>query len=130
MKLSNLDLITPESKESFKIRFLSLEDTLGSLGIYPGHEDYMTVLPRSVGFFIDENGKKIYFAYDYGVLNVSKDSISITTRAFIKGESIQALKEELERKLGRIQVYEKRLRENIETLEKMILKEIVEMERG
>ena len=129
MKLLTLNLVTPEIKESFRIRFLSLEDILGSLGIYPEHEEFMTVLPRSVGYFIDETGKRLFFAYDYGVLDVSDNTVSVITRVFIKGESIQQLKEELEKRLSRIEVYEKRLRENIKTLERMILKEIVEIGR-
>jgi len=129
MKLLTLNLITPEIKESYRIKFLSLEDILGSIGIYPEHEEFITVLPRSVGYFIDETGKKVFFAYDYGVLDVSNNTVSVITRVFIKGESMKQLKEKLEKKLSRIEVYEKRLRENIKTLERMILKEIIEMGR-
>ncbi|RMD46630.1 MAG: hypothetical protein D6831_01525 [Aquificota bacterium] len=130
MKLLNLRFLTPEKEEVFKVKFLSLEDRLGSLGIYPGHERYITVLNRSVGYFINENDEEIYFAYDYGVLKVDRYHASIITRAVIMGKSLQNLKEELEKKVERIEVFEKSLRENIKNLEKMILKKIVEAERG
>lgn len=130
MKLLNLRFLTPEKEEIIKAKFFSLEDRLGSLGIYPGHEKYITVLNRSVGYFINEKDEKIYFAYDYGVLKVDKYYASIITRAVIMEKSLENLKEELEKKVERIEVFEKSLRENIKKLERMILKKIVEAERG
>ncbi|MBK3333273.1 hypothetical protein GWK41_09340 [Persephonella atlantica] len=130
MKLLNLRFLTPENEETYRAKLLSLEDRLGSLGIYPGHEEYITVLDRSIGYFVDEEDKKIYFAYDFGILSVEEDTVSIITRAVITGLSLESLKAELEKKVSRIESFEKRLRENIKTLERMILKEIIEAERG
>ncbi|RMA97234.1 F0F1 ATP synthase subunit epsilon [Hydrogenothermus marinus] len=130
MKLLTLNFITPEKKESYKAKFISLEDKVGSLGIYPNHERYITVLNRSIGYFIDENESKNFFAYDYGILKVENNSVSIITRIFLKGNSVESLKEELEKKSSRIDIYEKQLRENIKILERTILKNIVEIERS
>ncbi|ACO03434.1 MAG TPA: F0F1 ATP synthase subunit epsilon [Persephonella sp.] len=130
MKLLSLNLITPEKKETFNIRYLSLEDVEGSLGIYPEHQDFITVLTRSIGHFVDQEGKKIYIAYDYGILNVEKNRVSLVTRTAVKGESVEEIKEELSKRISRIEVFEKKLRENIQILERMIMKQIVEVERG
>ncbi len=130
MKLLTLNLITPEVRESFSIRYISLEDAEGSLGIYPEHEDFITVLTRSIGHFEDIEGKKRYIAYDYGILNVEKNRVSLITRTVVKGESVEEIKLELSKKISRIEVFEKKLRENIQILERMIMKQIVEVERG
>ncbi|WP_456399664.1 F0F1 ATP synthase subunit epsilon [Persephonella sp.] len=129
MKLLKLKFITPDVFREFDVKFLSLNDIEGSIGIYPGHMDFLTVLPRSYGYFIDENDKKVYFAYDFGVMSVEKNRASITTRILITGLSIEELKSELEKKIERTDVYEKKLRENLRILERMILKEIVNIER-
>jgi len=129
MRLLELELVTPELRESYRVSFLSLEDTLGSLGIYPGHERFLTTLPRSVGYFLDERGKKKHFAYDHGFLRVDKNRAFLLSRIIVSGKTLEELREELERKAQSIDEKEKEFRKSIENLEKMILKKIVEAER-
>ncbi|RMD46034.1 MAG: hypothetical protein D6834_03030 [Aquificota bacterium] len=130
MSLFNLRFITPDNVEMVKAKFLSVEDRLGNVGIYPDHIEYITPLSRSLGHFIDENGNKIFIAYDYGLLKVKNNNVSMVSRTILKGKNLKSLKEELEKKVQKVEVFEKQLRENIKTLEKVIMKEIVEMERG
>ncbi len=130
MRLLTLEIITPELKETYKIKNISLYDKVGSLGVYPGHIKFITTLPRSVGHFIDHNDRKYIFAYDSGILMVENNRVSITTRIFLKGSSADELKRRLEKKLERIDIHEKRLRENIKVFERFLLKKCAEIGRG
>ena len=125
-----LELITPETRESFRVRFVSLEDVLGSLGIYPDHDRFITVLRRSVGHFQDEKGKELFIAYDHGFLKVENNRVVILSRAVVVGESLEEIREELRKRVERIELYEKDLRRSIENLEKAILHQLVEIERA
>ncbi|GAB6072985.1 hypothetical protein JCM14244_13620 [Venenivibrio stagnispumantis] len=130
MNYFTLRFLTPEKEQIFKAKYLSVEDTAGSLGIYPKHIDYITPLSRSLGYFIDEADNKIYIAYDYGLLKISNNNVSVISRTILTGTNLQQLKEELEKKVQKTTIFEKQLRENIKTLERMIMKEIIEIERG
>ncbi|WP_457600163.1 F0F1 ATP synthase subunit epsilon [Hydrogenivirga sp.] len=130
MKLLELKLITPETREDYRIRFLSLEDVVGSLGIYPGHDRFITVLNRSVGHFVDEGGDKRFIAYDHGFLKVEKDVVVLLSRAVVVGDSLRDIREELEERVERIEIYERDLRKSIENLEKAILRRLADIERG
>ena len=130
MSYFNLRFLTPEKEQTFKAKYLSVEDVSGSLGIYPKHIDYITPLTRSLGYFIDEADNKIYIAYDYGLLKISNNNVSVISRTILTGTDLQELKKELEKKLEKTTIFEKQLRDNIRTLERMIMKEIVEIERG
>jgi len=129
MRLLDLELVTPEQRETYRVRFLSLEDSLGSLGIYPGHERFLTTLPRSVGYFLDERGEKRHFAYDHGFLRVDGKRAVLLSRIIVSGKTLRDLREELEKRAQSIDVKEKEFRRSIENLERMILKKIVEAER-
>ncbi len=125
-----LELITPEDKKAYTVRSISLEDLYGSLGIYPGHDRFLTVLPRAVGHFFNTEGQKIYIAYDYGFLMVEKGYVRICSRAIITGASLEEIKGKLEAKLERISFVEGDLRRSVENLERLILKKLAEIERG
>ncbi len=125
----DLELITPEVRQSFRVRFVSLEDELGSLGIYPDHDRFVTVLRRSVGHFVDNQGNKLYIAYDHGFLKVEDNSVVVLSRAVVVGESLEKIREELKRRVERIELYERELRKSIGNLEKAILRKLAEMER-
>lgn len=129
MRLLELELVTPELRESYRVSFLSLEDTLGSLSIYPGHGGFLTTLPRSVGYFLNERGEKKHFAYDHGFLRVDGKRVVLLSRIIVSGKTLEDLRKELERKAESIDVKEKEFRRSIENLERMILKKIVEVER-
>lgn len=130
MSYFSLRFLTPEKEQIFKAKYLSVEDVSGSLGIYPKHIDYITPLSRSLGYFIDEADNKIHIAYDYGLLKISNNNVSVISRTILTGTNLQELKEELERKVQKTTIFEKQLRENIKILERMIMKEIIEIERG
>lgn len=130
MSYFTLRFLTPEKEEFFKAKYLSIEDALGRLGIYAHHIDYITPLTRSIGYFIDKDDKKIFIAYDYGLLKINNNNVSVISRTILTGTDLQGLKEELGKKVQKTTVFERQLRENIKALERMIMKEIVEMERG
>ena len=130
MKYFNLKFLTPDKIETVEAKFLSVEDRLGKIGIYPNHVEYITPLNRSLGYFIDRNESKIFIAYDYGLLKVKNNNVSMVSRTILKGKDLKGLKEELHKRVQKVEIFEKQLRENIKTLEKIIMKEIIEMERG
>ncbi|RUM28180.1 MAG: hypothetical protein DSY32_04730 [Aquifex sp.] len=130
MRYLELKLITPELEKSLRIKFISLEDKLGSFSIFPNHTKFITELIRSIGHFIDERNDFFYIAHDHGFLKVEKNVVLIVTRAVVIGKSVEELKEELNEKLKRITTYERDLRKSIETFEKVILKRLAEIEKG
>ncbi len=129
MKFLELNLITPEFEEKYRIKYISLEDKLGSLGIYPKHDKYITELVRSVGHFETTEGEFYYIAYDHGFLKVEKDKVVILSRAIVVGKSVEEIREELRKKLTRISKLEVNLRKSIENLEREFLKRLAEIER-
>src|ERR1700690_1034177 len=96
MKLLNIKVISPDSIMDLKARFISLNDKLGSFGVYPGHRTYITFLDRSVGHYFDEDNNKKFLAYDYGLFRVEKNAqVFIISRIVLTGNSIEHLEEKL-----------------------------------
>ncbi len=129
MSFLELEFVTPEIRQVFKVKYVSLEDKLGSLSIYPGHDRFITVLTRSVGHFLGENGEEFFFAYDYGFLKAERDRVSLLSRVVIIGGSLRELREKLKAIAEKIDVRERDFRRSVENLERMILKRMVEMEK-
>ncbi len=130
MKPFKLELISPEEEDHLEILFLSLEDRLGSLGIYANHDSFLTVLTRSVGHFLDLKGEKRFIAYDFGLLKLRDNKVSLITRTFVVGSSTEEIEEELRRRVERIERAEGKIRKSLEELERAILKRLAEIERS
>ncbi len=129
MKLLRISFTSPSDSLMEFARYISLEDLIGKFSVYPGHEGFITVLGRSIGYYVKENGEKWFVAHDYGVFRVENDEASVLTRIFLKGKSVEELRAELGNKLKRVSKYDILIRKNLKNLEKFLLKRMVEVER-
>jgi|GEM_PF-946471 len=129
MRFLKLSFISPTERFVEHVRYVSLEDLAGKFGVYPGHDRFMTMLNRSVGYYVDSKGTKLFVAHDYGVFRVEHDEAFVLTRIFIKGTSVEDLEKRLMEKLKRVSKYDKLIRENLKNLEKFLLKRMAEVER-
>ncbi len=129
MRSIEVSFTSPSEKFLDRARYISLEDLIGKFGIYPGHERFITMLKRSVGYYVDEGGNRWFVAHDYGVFRVEGERASVLTRIFIRGKSVVELRRKLRERLERINRYDKLIRDNLRNLEKFLLKRMAEVER-
>ena len=88
----NVQVITPTQVVlDAEAVHVTVEDVTGSLGFRPGHLPLATAL--AVGLLVarDENGAETYVAIDGGVLVVSDDTVTVTSRRAVTGDDIDRL---------------------------------------
>lgn len=125
----SLELLSPELSQHFEIRYLSVKDSLGRLGIQPGHHPYLTPLQQAVGYFDDLQGQRHYLAHDTGVLRVEAQShVYVMARVILLGANLEELQSELERRVRRATVQSEQWRQNLHNLEKMLFTQMSEAE--
>jgi F-type H+-transporting ATPase subunit epsilon len=77
------------------VEHVRAEDASGAFGILPGHANFLTVLTTSVMTWRDIAGAEHYIAVRGGVLEVSHDTVAITTREAVIGEDFRQLESEV-----------------------------------
>ena len=70
---------------------VTVEDVTGSLGIRAGHLPLVTELEVSLLVARDAEGVEQYAALDGGVLVVSEDTVTATSRRAVRGEDLDHL---------------------------------------
>lgn len=127
MKSLWLKLVSLELTQEFEVRYLSLDDSLGRLGIQPDHQPFLTSLSRSVAYFDDLDLERHYLAHDTGILRVESGSkVFLIARIILLGKSLVDLQAELEQRVQKAEFNSTLMRENLNNLQKMLLKQLME----
>ena len=72
---------------------VTVEDVTGSLGIRPGHIPMVTALEACMLLARDSGGAERYVALDGGVLVVTGDVVTVTSRRAVAGDDLEHLEE-------------------------------------
>ncbi|MDA8156702.1 MAG: hypothetical protein M0Z52_09680 [Actinomycetota bacterium] len=89
----NLKIITPARTSERTITYIRLKDGSGFFGILRNYADFITVLPTSLGYYNDLDGKEIFIAIEEGILSVRNGVVVLTAREVFEGEDAGALSE-------------------------------------
>ncbi|MDX1807994.1 MAG: hypothetical protein R3331_00505 [Sulfurospirillaceae bacterium] len=122
-------IITPQETKSIKnISFFRAEDKSGSFGILPRHTDFLTILEAAITIVVIEN-KEYYYAFNGGVLSFKNNALTITTKEFVQSDKVNELFEIIKRSFMEKEEKERLFSDNIENLQKVFIKKLIEMER-
>ena len=97
----------------------------GSFGILPRHIDMATALVPGILAYLTEAGREEFLAVDGGILVKEGDSVSVATRAAVKGE-LGALEEKVESFIRDLDERERKTRSAVARLEADFIRRFVE----
>jgi len=85
----DLEIIAPD-RVAVHARIIALQaaDASGRFGIWPGHENFLTVLVPCVLRYRAEGGRELYAAVDGGLLVLENGRVSIATRDAVIAERL------------------------------------------
>lgn len=85
----DLEIIAPDRVIALRrVVALQAADASGRFGVWPGHENFLTVLIPCVLRYRAENGRESFAAVDGGVLLLEDGRISVVTRDAVVAERL------------------------------------------
>jgi F-type H+-transporting ATPase subunit epsilon len=99
-------------------------DASGRFGIWPGHEDFLTILVPCVLRVRAEDGRESYAAVDGGVLLLEGGRISVATRDAVVADRLDEVAERAAAMLEARKEKERAARAGFAELEVLLLREL------
>lgn len=122
-------IITPQAIKIVEdISFFRAEDKSGSFGILPRHTSFLTVLESAIAIAVIDN-KEHYYALNGGVLSFKNNHLKITTPEFVQSDDLNRLLDSVKYSFKVQEEKEHLFRDNIENLQKVFIKKLIEMEK-
>lgn len=129
MRTMRVRLLDNESLEEMDdVVLIAAHDGSGGFSILPGHIPFMTMLDSGLVRIRHQDGREDYLGQPGGLLEVTRDAVSITTRRLFRERDAAALEQQMQVNL---ELEESRLRATRATLKHMedeVLRRIFEME--
>lgn len=124
-----LNFISPNFMLEKEAIYLSLNDKNGRIGIQSNHNNYITLMARTLGYFESFESGKTCFALDQGILRIIDNEVFIISRFIVVNHSYHQLSIELDR-VTKIEDQTTTLkRKNIQLLQEAFLAKLAEAER-
>jgi F-type H+-transporting ATPase subunit epsilon len=98
----------------------------GSMGILPGHIDFVATLEPGLFLFDNEQGDTVFLAVDEGILVKQAESVVVSTRRAIRENDLDELKETVDKEFNRLDETEKKARTALSLLEASMIKKFQE----
>jgi F-type H+-transporting ATPase subunit epsilon len=126
----NLEIIAPHRLIAHcRVVALHAADASGRFGIWPGHEDFLTVLIPCVLRYRGEDGHESFAAVDGGVLLLEDGRISVATRDAVVGERLDEVADKAAAMLDARKNKEQAARTGFAELETSLLRELRKAEQ-
>lgn len=125
-----LEIIVPDRVVAqCRVAAVQAADASGQFGIWPGHENFLTVLVPCVLRYRFEDGRESYAALDGGVLLLEDGRISIATRDAAVAERLAEVADKAAAMLDARKDKERSARAGFAELETTLLRELRQAER-
>ncbi len=120
-----LQIIAPDQTiVDCSVSALQASDASGRFGIWPGHEDFLTVLVPCVLRYRAEDGRDSFAAVDGGVLLLEDGRISVVTRDAVVAGRLDDVADEAAAMLGARKEKEEAARAGFAELKTSLLREL------
>ncbi len=127
----DLEIIAPDRVIAHgRVVALQAADASGRFGIWPGHEDFLTVLVPCVLRYRAEDGRESFAAVDGGVLLLEDGRISVVTRDAVVADRLDEVADEAAAMLDARKEKEQAARAGFAELETSLLRELRKAERA
>jgi len=121
----DLEIIAPDRVIAHgRVVVLQASDSSGRFGIWPGHENFMTVLIPCVLRYRGEDGRESFAAVDGGVLLLENGRISVATRDAAVAERLDEVADQAAAMLRARKGKEQAARAGFGELETSLLREL------
>jgi F-type H+-transporting ATPase subunit epsilon len=126
----DLEIIAPH-RVIARCRAVALQaaDESGRFGIWPGHENFLTVLVPCVFRYRGEDGHESFAAVDGGVLLLEDGRISVTTRDAVVAERLDEVADKAAAMLDARKDREQAARTGFAELQTSLLRELRKAEQ-
>jgi len=126
----NLEIIAPHRLiVDCRVVALQAADASGRFGIWPGHEDFLTVLIPCVLHYRAEDGQESFAAVDGGVLLLENGRISVATRDAVVAARLDEVADRAAAMLDARKHKEQAARTGFGELESSLLRELRKAEQ-
>jgi F-type H+-transporting ATPase subunit epsilon len=126
----DLEIIAPDRVIAHgRVAALQAADASGRFGIWPGHENFLTVLVPCVLRYRAEDGHESFAAVDGGVLLLEDGRISVTTRDAVVAERLDEVADKAAAMLDARKDKEQAARTGFAELETSLLRELRKAEQ-
>jgi F-type H+-transporting ATPase subunit epsilon len=102
----------------------------GWFGLLPKHIDFVTALVPGILAFVPVGGSEEYLAIDHGILVKCGPEVSVSTRAAIRGASLERLKLRVESQFEAEEEKERKTRGVEVKLEADLVRGLLELEKN
>jgi len=125
-----MKVITPIQVVEKKIGYIRLKDKTGFFGVMKGHEDFMTALVSSLGYYTDAGGRERFIAVDSGIFSVREGVATLLSKEIFESEDAEKLAKTIEYAFSKREESEKAFFVMIEGIEKSFIRKTAEYIRG
>jgi F-type H+-transporting ATPase subunit epsilon len=125
----HLNIVTPSSIAVREIQAVQLTDETGSFGILKGHDDFLTVLQPSLGYYIDADGKEMFIAVDGGIFCIRGEAVTLTTKELFESEHPEELSALMEQTILKREKNEQSFSSMLQGIEKSYIEKAVSLVR-
>ena len=123
-------MLTPAKKYTREVSAIRLRDASGYFGIMRGHEDFLTVLVPSLGYYNDSSGREVFIAVDGGVFIFRDGAAILTSRELFESDDAERLSALIEEARSKRTEEESGLSAMLEGIERSFMEKSFEMMRG
>jgi F-type H+-transporting ATPase subunit epsilon len=112
-----------------RARAIRAADATGQLGLWPGHEAFLTVLVPGVLSVRREDGTECFVAVDGGLLMVEGKGVTVVARDAVAAERLEDVAEAVRAMLEKRRQQEHAARADFAELEALLLRQLRQAER-
>jgi F-type H+-transporting ATPase subunit epsilon len=125
----NITIVTLTGQTEKQATYLRLKDASGYFGIMKNHDDFLTIIEPSLGFYQSINEKEFFIALDGGILIIKNGRVTISTREIFESEDPEKLSRIIDETIMKRHEFEASFRSILSGIEDAFIKKTVELKR-
>jgi F-type H+-transporting ATPase subunit epsilon len=125
----NITIVTLTGQTEKQATYLRLKDASGYFGIMKNHDDFLTIIEPSLGFYRSINEKEFFIALDGGILTIKNGRVTINTREIFESEDPEKLSRIIDETIMKRHEFEASFRSILSGIEDAFIKKTVELKR-
>ncbi len=125
----NITIVTLTGQTEKQATYLRLKDASGYFGIMKNHDDFLTIIEPSLGFYRSINEKEFFIALDGGILAIKNGRVTINTREIFESEDPEKLSRTIDETIVKRHEFESSFRNILSGIEDAFIKKTMELKR-
>ncbi len=128
--LFTIVMLTPAKRYAREVSAIRLRDASGYFGVMRGHEDFVTVLVPSLGYYTLSGGGQVFIAVDGGAFIFRGGAAILTSRELYESDDAEKLAALIGDVRAKRTEEESGLSSMLEGIERSFMEKSFEMMRG